>query len=324
VWSDLIIVLGGAAAILALAEIVLRATLRLAAHYGLSGTFVGLTVLSIGTSLMEIVTHIVGSVHILWRPHLMQDMSALLLGSNIGSDIFQQNVVLAVVALLGSVVVTHGKLAREVGALIAASAALWLACLGGVISRLEGVLLAFAYLGYLYYLWRQEPNERPVARHRRLTAAGVSWAGTVIVAGFAAMAMIADPVLVAATSLVQRLPMSASLFGVVVLGICTAMPELLTALAAIFKGQRDISAGILIGSNITNPLLGAGLGAAVSTYAVPPVIVVYDLPVKIASGALLYLLLWRRPHMGRHSAVALILVYLGYLACRQLFFPSDR
>lgn len=323
-WPDLLIVLGGAAAILVIAEIVLRATVRLAGHFGLSGTFVGLTILSVGTSLMEIITHVVGSVHILARPQVMPEMSALLLGSNIGSDIFQQNVVLAVVALVGSVVVTHRKLAREVGALIAASAALWLVCLGGVISRLEGVLLASAYFGYLYYLWQQEPNERPLARHGRLAFSGVAWAYIVIVAGFIAMAMIADPVLVAATALVQRLPVSASLFGVVVLGVCTAMPELMTALVAIHKGQKDISAGILIGSNITNPLLGAGLGAAVSTYAVPSVITIYDLPVKIASGVLLYLLLWRRPHMARTSAIALILVYLGYLATRQILFPSDQ
>ena len=49
--------------------------------------------------------------------------------------------------------------------------------------------------------------------------------------------------------------------------------ELMTALVSIARGQREISAGILIGSNITNPLLAAGLGAAISGYTVPVVLV---------------------------------------------------
>lgn len=320
---DFLVVLVGAAAILALAEIVIRKTIRLAAHYDLSGSFVGLTILSIGTSLMEIVTHIVGSVHILRQPATMDTMSALLLGSNIGSDIFQQNVVLAVVGLAGTVVVVRRQLGIEVGALIAASVGLWIACLGGAITRLEGVLLTLAYAGYLYYLWRRELNERRLAAHHPPGAAHVLWTAGVASTGFVAMALVADPVLAAATRLVAQLPLSASLFGVVVLGVCTAMPELMTALVSIARGEKEISVGILIGSNITNPLLGAGLGAMISGYTVPAVVVVYDLPIKIASGAVLYVFLRRRSRLSRTVAIGLIAVYLAYVFARHALFPLD-
>lgn len=107
------------------------------------------------------------------------------------------------------------------------------------------------------------------------------------------------------------------------LGECAALPELATALASILKGQREISAGILIGSNITNPLLGAGLGALVSGYTVPNVIVVYDLPIKMLTGALLYLCLWRRQDLSRTAAYTLLASYVGYVLLRGLFFPED-
>jgi cation:H+ antiporter len=97
----------------------------------------------------------------------------------------------------------------------------------------------------------------------------------------------------------------------------------MTALVSILKGQRDISAGILIGSNITNPLFGAGLGALVSGYTVPAVIVVYDLPVKLATGALLYLFLWRRADLSRLEALVLMGLYAGYVVLRGLWFPAD-
>jgi cation:H+ antiporter len=320
---DFFIVIGGALAILVLAEIVIRQTLRLAAHFGLSGSFVGLTILSVGTSLVEIITHVVGSVRIVWQPELMNTLSALLIGSNIGSDIFQQNVVLAIVGLIGTVVVVRRNLTVEIGALIAASLLLWSTCLGGMVTRLEGLLLMLTYLAYLYVLWRREPNERPAVAPRRLRPAVLTAAGLAIAICFAGMAVVADPLLAAATRLVAQLPMSASLFGVVVLGVCTALPELMTALVSIAKGQRDISTGILIGSNITNPLLSAGLGAMISGYTVPPVIIVYDLPIKIATGALLYVFLLRRSDLSRVEAVVLIAIYFAYVLARGLFYPQD-
>ena len=318
---DFLIVIGGALLILGIAEIVIRLTLRLARHYGLSGSFVGLTILSIGTSLLEITTHVVGSIHILREPKSMNTLSGLLLGSNIGSDIFQQNFVLALVGLIGTIVVVRRNLLIEVGALIAASSLLWLACLGGVITRIEGGLLVSAYVGYLCYLGRTQITTAaarlPLQPGQKLIVIGL------IILSFAGMALIAEPVLGAAERLVAYLPMSASLFGVLVLGVCAALPELTTALVSVLKGQREVSAGILIGSNITNPLFGVGLGALISGYTVPVVIVSYDLPIKIATGALLCVFLWRREDLSRAEALALIALYFTYAILRGVIFPSD-
>lgn len=127
----------------------------------------------------------------------------------------------------------------------------------------------------------------------------------------------------ASEQLVAALPISASFFGVLVLGVCAALPELMTALVSIMKGQREISAGILIGSNITNPLFSMGLGAAISGYSVPGVTVLYDLPVKIATGLLIYFFFWRHAGLRRPAALLLILAYIGYLTGRGVWFPVD-
>lgn len=320
---DLLVVVGGALVILVLAEIVLRETLALMAHYRVSGSFVGLTALSIGTSLLEIVTHVIGSVRIVRVPESMDTLSGLLIGSNIGADILQQNFVLPLVALIGSVVVVRRLLLVEVGGLIAASCLLWIACAGGVVSRFEGLLLLLAYTGYLAYVARTGAHAGRVAPPRHLGRMRRYRAIATTVLAFAAMAWVADPLLLAATRLVARLPLSASFFGVIVLGVAATLPELVTALVSIAKGQRDISAGILIGSNITNPLLGVGLGALISSYTAPAVTVYYDLPVKVATAALLYVFLRRRDRLGRGPAVALMLAYLAYLGARPLLFPED-
>lgn len=321
--TDFGVMFGGVAAILVLAELVIRQTQRLARHYGFSGTFVGLTILSIGTSLLEIMTHVIGSVHIVRDPPAIDILSALLIGSNVGSDIFQQNFVLPLVGLLAAVVVERRNLTIEVGGLIAASALLWLACAGGLISRFEGALLVAAYVAYLAYLARNGVRDDGTVTNQRLAGKSLAICMALIVTCFAGMALAANPVLDAATRLVARLPMSASLFGVVVLGVSAALPELATALIAVARGEKAVSAGILIGSNITNPLLGVGLGAMISTYTVPTVVLWYDLPIKIATGALLYAFLARHERLRRWELLLLLATYFVYVLLRPLLFARD-
>lgn len=321
--ADFSILFGGVAAILLLAELVIRQTQRLAHHYGFSGTFAGLTLLSIGTSLLEITTHVIGSVRIVRDPRTIDTLSALLIGSNVGSDIFQQNVVLPLVGLLAAVVVERRNLVIEVGGLIAASALLWLACAGGFISRIEGALLVAAYAAYLGYLGRNGMRDDIPITNRRLARRPLGLCMALIVASFIGMALAANPVLDAATRLMARLPMSASLFGVLVLGVCAALPELATALIAVARGEKAVSAGILIGSNITNPLLGVGLGAMISTYTVPKVVLWYDLPIKIATGVLLYAFLARHERSRRRELLLLLAAYFAYVLLRPLLFARD-
>lgn len=319
---DITIIAAGVAIVALLCEVVIQESLALAQRFNWSGAFVGLSILSIGTSLPEILTQIAGSYSILRNPNTLDTMSGLMLGSNIGSDIFQQNFVLPLVALIGGVTVARKRREEELGGLIAASALLWVFAQDGMLSRLDGAMLTLTYLAYLIFLTRMErpshARPRPHAPRRHLMLAlGL------LVAGFAAMAFVTIEVVAAAERLVSRLPVSASYFGIVVLGIATALPELAAALLAIFKGERGISSGILIGSNITNPLFGIGLGSFLSTYAVPWAVTLYDLPVKILTAGLIYAFVFRQMKLNRLQAMLLILLYFAYLLAREQFFPAD-
>lgn len=315
IFAGIIIILG-------LAEIVIKKAIQLAEHYKLSGTFIALTVLSIGTSIPEIMTHIIGSVEIVKDPSLMNTLSGLLIGTNIGSDIFQQNFILAVIGLLGAVVVIKKNLNIEMGILIGAAVLVWIFSLGGFISRWEGLILVTAYVGYLIYLKTNKISEEFDAVNR-LSKKGVVWSMVLIAISFVIMGFVTEEVLQASTTLVQILPISASFFGVILLGIASALPELTTSLIAVFKKKKDISAGILIGSNITNPLLGIGLGAMISSYTIPNVVVFYDLPVKIATGILIYYFLWKSEELNKRESLILISLFIAYLVLRQIYFPID-
>ncbi len=85
---EFLTVILGCVAIVLLAHFAIKKNIDIAEHFGLSGTFIGMTILSIGTSLPEILTHVVGSLHIIRDKSLMNTVSSLVIGTNIGSDVF--------------------------------------------------------------------------------------------------------------------------------------------------------------------------------------------------------------------------------------------
>jgi cation:H+ antiporter len=105
--------------------------------------------------------------------------------------------------------------------------------------------------------------------------------------------------------------------------VAAALPELTTALVALKKKRKEMSAGVLIGSNITNPTFALGVGAIMSTYFVPKVVIWYDLPFKILGALVIFLIFWRSQKMGRKEAPILIAMFFLYLVARNMFFPTD-
>lgn len=319
---EFFVVIAGIILILALADVVIKSTIRLARHFGLTGTFVGLTILSIGTSIPEIMSAIIGSSNILKNPGIMNTISGLIVGQNVGSDIFQQSVVLGTAGIIGTIIVVKKNLNKEIGALILGALLVWLLALGGRLNRIEGVILLTAYAAYLIYLYTHRVHNH-VPKRNRLTKRRLFLETTIVTFSFILMAFAADKVLDASTVLVETLPISASFFGVILLGVASALPELTTALVAILKKQSGISTGVLIGSNITNPLMGLGIGALISTYSIPKAVIYYDLPVKIGTALLIYYFLLRSQDLKKTEGLALILLFLVYLWARTIFFPVD-
>jgi cation:H+ antiporter len=331
---EVITLILGIIVILFLAEVAVRNSIRLAHHFNWSGTFIGLTILSIGTSIPEIMSAIVGSVDIVRDPSLMQTLSGLIVGTNVGSDIFQQSFVLALVGIIGTVVVIRKNIFSEVGALIAGAILMWIMTIGGVINRFEGLIMLLVYAGYLFYLERRQRKKKhqdhtvkhvthKKVKKKKLTNWRVVTEIVMIVVSFTIMAFAAQKVISASTVLVSSLSISASFFGVILLGITSALPELTTALVAVFKHKKDISAGVLIGSNVTNPLLGLGIGALISGYAIPNVTRFYDLPFKIGIALVIFAFLWKNEELRKWQAFLLIGLFIAYLLFRQMFFPVD-
>ncbi|ODR80067.1 hypothetical protein BG842_03150 [Haladaptatus sp. W1] len=344
----------GLIAILALiisAQVVVRKLVRVSKYYGLSEVVIGMTVVSVGTSLPEIASHLVASYRIVVGVGRPRPVSAAVLGGNIGSDVVQQTLVLGlVVILVGGFQFSRTFLFRDYLPMIGTTLVTLVLAWDGMLTRLDGALLVGLFILYMYFLYTtrneilQEQGTSPPSENPRvdLFVALVALVALVVSAHFLFQSV---------EYFVSRTALAGSLIGVLVLGIGAASPEMTTAITGLQEGAEGISLGTLIGSNITNPLLGIGLGSLISTYHVPKPLIYWDLPMEtVTAGILLTYLLLKddfgellgsiarklgmdgaalslesieERRLGRSGALLLILLYFGYLSIRIIYFPSD-
>ncbi len=333
------------------AEHVVDKMTAVAAYYDIPDVVIAMSVISIGTSLPELMSHIVASAGILTGTLDYEIASATVLGANIGSDVVQQTLVVGLVILAyifitakQEIVITD-KWRGTAHDIVAASRAAsfefdtrflkidYLPMIGttlmtmilawdGVLSRTDGLVLFGSFLVYLYFLYytrqdRLDQNTRPSRHVRKDMLVAITALGLVLVSAHVLLKVTEQ--IVAATGL------GGSIIGVMTLGIAAALPELFTAIEGIRQKASDIALGTLIGSNITNPLLAIGLGSILSTYWVPRPLVLWDLPMETFTAAMLlgYLLFVSDRKLGWKGGAYLVGLYLFYVIIRFMFFAVD-
>lgn len=337
-FSTPVIAIIGLAAIAVLviaANISVKKLVGIAAYYHLSSTFMGMTVFSLATSIPEITAHLTASANILGGSLDYQIGSAIVLGSNIGSDVVQQTLIMGIVVLLsGTLYFRRYFLWKSMFPMIGTTIMCILFGLDGSYSRLDGALLFGTFILYTYYLFKDErkhykKEDNAIESEEIAENIPQNFKDVLVDAGVALL-MLAVTVLAAGYVLritelvVVRTGVGGSLIGVLTLGIASAMPELITALAGVRHRENGVSLGTLVGSNITNPLVAIGGGALLSTYAVPNPLIQWDLPWETVTGAILWAILWfSRGRLKKVHAVYLIGMYFVYVVLRAMFFSVD-
>jgi cation:H+ antiporter len=337
-WSLLpvsLVGLGLIAVLVLAANLSVKKLVGIAAYFNLSSTFMGMTVVSLATSIPEITSHLTASTNILLGKLDFQIGSAIVLGSNIGSDVVQQTFILGLVVLLsGTLHFRRYFMWKSMGPMIGASILCLVIGLDGSFSRLDGLILFGTFIIYSLYLYYDErkfyqaednaPMSEEISdsipKHKRqlLVDTGIS------VLLLAITVLAASQVLSITEIIVNRTGVSGSLIGVITLGVASALPELTTALAGIRHKEFGISLGTLVGSNITNPLVGIGGGALLSTYAVPQPLIFWDLPWAILTGVILWLILFfKKGKLGKIDAYYLMGLYFVFIILRAVLFKSD-
>lgn len=197
------------------AGLVVNASIKIAKSLNISQAFIGLTVLSIGTSLPEIFTHIFASIGILKGI----EASGIAVGTNIGSNIIQITFVIGILGLLATIKYDKHVMKLDYAMMLGGIVVLFLFSLNGFISRLEGAILAAAYIVYLYLLGKEEKIIEKHPFHTNYLIDGV-----LIIIGFVLLGYGAQLVIDNAVKLMDLWNVTGSFIGTVVIGVPTSNP----------------------------------------------------------------------------------------------------
>ena len=140
---SIVFIVGGAAAIAVGGDITVDAASRIASDLGMSQTLIGLTIVSIGTSLPELVTSIVAA---------KKNEVDMALGNAIGSNVFNILMVLGIASAISPIsIITENII--DLCVLIVFTICVWIfAGTRKKIGRIEGFSMVALYLIYAVYI----------------------------------------------------------------------------------------------------------------------------------------------------------------------------
>jgi cation:H+ antiporter len=297
------------------------ALLGLARRYHVPEVFIGLTVVAIGTSLPELSAHVTASAGIVSGVLDYRTTSAIVLGGNMGSSTTQQLLLFGILLLgFGGIELPERLLTDTFAPMIVGLLLTLALSWDGTVSRLDGAVLLVAFVAYLAFSYR---------RRQQLPAQGAPSTNvtkdSLVALGMLALVLVSASVLLAVIQdVVAGVLLGGSMVGVLTLGVASSFPELSTVLDGIRRKTPVVAVGTLVGSNVVNPLVGFGLGGVVSTYHVPPAVVVWDVPFKVlvAVGVLLSVR-HNDGRLTRHAGVTFVGLYFVYIVGRMLLFPGQ-
>ncbi|MFO7872821.1 MAG: hypothetical protein R6U26_04290 [Candidatus Undinarchaeales archaeon] len=308
-------------------EKLIKSLIALAKKYNFSSILIGITIVAVGTSLPEIGAHVVASFNILSHPNdleLYRVLSSAVLGGNIGSDVVQQTLIIGIVVIAMGGLTFKKKFLKKAYLPMIGGAVLTLALsIDGTLSRLDGLISLTCFAVYMFYLWKTKTSE--IYDGTEIEKSQNERKDVVIVLLSMALILVSAHFALTSThNIVKLTGLGSSLIGVVSLGVASALPEMLTAISGLKHKVAGISLGTLIGSNITNPLLGIGLGSLISTYFVSKPIYMWDLPMRIVTAVILLIyIIYKKGELSRIGGFYLIGMYAFYLIIRILYFAVD-
>jgi len=233
----------------------------IARKFNVSELVIGLTIVALGTSAPEFLV----TVNAALRGH--NDIS---LSNVVGSNIFNLGFILGLMAVIKPLVSNKTIVYRDGLLLFATTAGILLVSMTGELGRMFGGGLMALLIAYLVYLGfkRENVGDEELSE---LEGVEANWKhGVVLLAGFVSIAAGGHLMVTAATSIASTLGVSSWVIGVTIVAAGTSLPELVTCLAASFKGKNEMLLGNLIGSDFFNFAGVLGLTCMLKPLAVSP------------------------------------------------------
>ncbi len=245
--------------------------------FGVSPLIIGLTIVSIGTSLPELLVTTTAT---------LLDHPDVAVGNVLGSNIANIGLILGLTSLIRPLMIHSRLLAREYPFLAAVSVFAWLLSLDGQLSRLEGILLTAGlamFLAWMGLTVREENGAAPLLEPAEEVSGAVPVRTALLwlVLGLAGLVLGSRLLIWGGVGLARAFGISELVIGLTLVAVGTSLPELATTIAGAVKREDDIAVGNVVGSNVFNTLGILGIPAILHPLPVSAAAVNRDFPLML-------------------------------------------
>jgi cation:H+ antiporter len=309
---DGILLIVGLAFLIKAADFLVKGASQVASRLGISPLIVGLTVVSFGTSMPEMLVTLTAG---------LQHNADLAIANIVGSNIANVLLILGVAAIIRPLPVRNSTIVSEIP--FSLTAALLVGFLANAalfsdhhelsISRLDGGILLFFFLLFMLYIFKSSREDESVAP-QAVTSGKLSSAIFQIALGVVGLYFGGQWVVSGAVGFAQTWGVDDALIGLTIIAIGTSTPELVASAVAAYRNETDIAVGNVVGSNIFNLLWVLGLTSSIVELPFE-VITNTDLVMVIVSSALIIVAMVssRQNTVLRSHGILFICLYVAYL-----------
>lgn len=263
---------------------------------------IGLTIVALGTSLPEASVSISAS---------LAGQNAISVSNVVGSNIFNLMCIVGVCALIKNMPVEEAIGKRDIYVNLATTGLLLLFMIGGVVTRIEGIVFLIATVVYILVLIRSVKDSD--AEENQAPPLGGLKSGIFIIFGIAAIILGGNLVVDNACIIAEKLGMSQTFIGLTIVAIGTSLPELVTSLVAAKKGENGLALGNVIGSNILNILLILGASGTLSPLVIQSESII-DVVLLLLMTIIMLLFVKSGKEITRKEGAVCIALYILYSA----------
>ena len=293
----------------------------LAKRFNLPDIVVGATVVSIGTTLPEVMVSTTGA---------LQGSGAMAYGNAIGS-IICNTALIAAISITCNPGPVNVKSMKTPAIFFFLSAALYcLAAYGlGTFPRWMGFVMLSIFVVYMVLTVRNglknpdaaSEEEEEESKERKL------WQELLLlVIGAAVIAVGADLLVEHGQVIAIGLGVPETVVALLFVALGTSLPELVTTITSLRKGRASLGVGNVIGANIFNLVLVSGVAVSLAPFDVPcenlllntglNLSLVFDIPVMLGVMSLMIFPAMATKKLGRWQGIALLGIYLAFVVCQ--------
>ena len=286
----------------------------LARRFHLPELLIGATVVSIGTTLPEVMVSTMSA---------LSGHGEIAYGNAIGSVICNAALIAAITIAVRPGRVDPKTLKTPVAFFFAAAAIYCIAAyVFGRFTRVMGIIMLATFVAYMAVNVLQMKNTP--AGEQEASEEEMPLAKTLIllVLGAVLIAVGANLLVDNGTLIAQALGVPESVIALTFVALGTSLPELVTAVTSLVKGHSDLSLGNVVGANVFNLVLVSGMSITLAPFTIPQSATLFginsslvlDLPVMLAVMLILTVPALVKGKLNRAQGILLLAIYAAFCA----------